>query len=295
MKISSRKIAGLLTMIILLARCTPISEATLYKRIVKHLPWYSPKEPTINFNIPADFDVTPKSSIKWIYIKSGEFIMGSSDSDVERADDEIHQHRVYLDAFWISKTEITNTMYKNCVDAGVCKYSVSFVTNSNYLDPVYANHPVVYINWRGAQTFCNWIGGRLPTEAEWEKAARGPDGEQYPWDSSVDALIFTNSDNMVGDTTPVNAFPNSVSYYGVLDMNGNVREWVYDWYDPDYYKNSPYNNPQGPEKTGLKVLKGASYLDSLRYTRAANRLAHKPNSPGATRGFRCAMSIGGNL
>ncbi len=290
-----KKIVSILSILFLLVSCTPICEATLYKRIIKHMPWYVPEDKRVHFTLPADFDDTAFSSIDWIYIKSGEFTMGSSELDVERADDEIPQHRVYLDAYWISKTEITNTMYNNCVEAGVCKYSVSFVTNPHYLDPAYANHPVVYINWRSAQTFCNWIGGRLPTEAEWEKAARGPDGAQYPWDSNLDALIFTNSNNVVGDTTPVNAFPGSVSYYGVQDMNGNVREWVYDWYDPNYYAHSPYNNPQGPEKTGLKVLKGASYTDSLRYTRAANRLAHKPNSPGATRGFRCAMSTGSRI
>jgi formylglycine-generating enzyme required for sulfatase activity len=291
LKIRIKKIAFLLSVVVILIGCTPISNATLYKRIVKHLPWYSPKQTGISLTLPVDFDDTPKTYIDWIYIKSGEFTMGSSDLDLEHADDELPQHRVFLDAYWISKTEITNGMYKNCVDAGVCKYSVSHITNPHFLDPAYTNHPVVYINWKGAQEFCNWIGGRLPTEAEWEKAARGPDGKQYPWDTELDGLIFTNSNNLVGDTTPVNALPSSVSYYGVLDMNGNVREWVYDWYDLDYYKHSPYNNPQGPEKTGLKVLKGASYLDSIRYTRAANRLAHKPNSPGATRGFRCAKSV----
>jgi formylglycine-generating enzyme required for sulfatase activity len=287
-----RKFLSLASILVLLIGCTPVFNANLYKRIVKHLPGYTKKEATSSFTLPIDFDDTPKTYIDWIYIKSGEFIMGSSEQDLEHADDELPQHRVFLNAYWISKTEITNGMYKKCVDAGVCKYSVSHITNPHFLDPVYVNHPVVYINWKGAQTFCNWIGGRLPTEAEWEKAARGPDGEQYPWNSKVDGLIFTNSDNLVGDTTPVNAFPASVSYYGVLDMNGNVREWVYDWYDPNYYQYSPYNNPQGPEKTGLKVLKGASYLDPLRYTRAANRLAHKSNSPGAVRGFRCAISVG---
>ncbi len=111
----------------------------------------------------------------------------------------------------------------------------------------------------------------------------------------MDVLIFTTATTWWGEYYAVKPSPVRSALRRAGYEPGNVREWVYDWYAPDYYKHSPYNNPQGPEKTGLKVLKGASYLDSLRYTRAANRLAHKPNSPGATRGFRCAMSVGSRL
>jgi formylglycine-generating enzyme required for sulfatase activity len=281
-----KKIIPMLLIIVMLAGCMPVSN--LYKRVKKHLVGSSKNN--VQFKLPVDYDDTPVSYLDWVYIPAGEFLMGSSDADTERADNEIPQHMVYLNSYWISKTEITNAMFNTCVEAGVCKYSVSFKTNPHYLDSAYANHPVVYISWQTAQVFCKWLGGRLPTEAEWEKAARGVNDDEYPWGTGLPSLIFTNSNNLVGDTTPVKAFPQSISYYGVLDMGSNVREWVSDWYDPDYFKNSPYENPKGPDKTGLKVLKGASYLDPYRYTRAANRLAHKPSSPGAVRGFRCAMS-----
>ncbi len=281
-----KKIVLVIIAITLFSGCIPITN--LYKRVKKHLVG---KQAPIKFTLPADFDNAPIDYLTWVYIPEGVFLMGSPEDEPGSAFDEHPQHLVYLDGYWISKTEVTNEMFNACVAAGVCKYSVSFKTNPHFRDPVYANHPVVYINWKMSQAFCKWMGGRLPTEAEWEKAARGIDDTEYPWGNVVPGLIYTNSNNVAGDTTPVNALPDSISYYGVLDMGGNVREWVSDWYDPDYYKNSPFENPQGPGNTGLKVLKGASYLDPYRYTRAANRLSHKPNSPGAVRGFRCAMSV----
>ncbi len=263
-----------------------------------------------------------------IYIPEGDFIMGSSDQDADYADDEEPQHVVYLDPYWISKTEITNNMFNSCVAAGVCRYDVSFIINPHYLDPKYRNHPVVYVSWKMAEKYCEWTGGRLPTEAEWEKAARGPDGAIYPWGNdypslnlkilkklelmddtenhffhialsdiknlylSVNTLFAgflnkTNANSVIEDTSPVGAFRGDESYYGVLDMGGNVREWVSDWYDPDYYKYTINQNPAGPEKTEKKVLKGASYLDSFWDSRSAHHFEHKPNSPGAVRGFRC--------
>ena len=123
-----------------------------------------------------------------VYIPEGDFIMGSSEQDADYADDEEPKHVVYLDPYWISKTEITNDMFNSCVAAGVCRYDVSFKINPHYLDPKYRNHPVVYVSWKMAKTYCEWTGGRLPTEAEWEKAARGPDGAIYPWGNDYPSL-----------------------------------------------------------------------------------------------------------
>jgi formylglycine-generating enzyme required for sulfatase activity len=145
----------------------------------------------------------------------------------------------------------------------------------------------VYISWQMAQTYCAWSGGRLPTEAEWEKAARGPDGQRFPWGDDMARIKFTNANNGVGNTTAAGTFPYGESYYGAMDMGGNVREWVSDWYDPLYYSHTPDINPQGPETGEKKVLKGASYKDPWLYCRSASRLSHEPQSPGAVRGFRC--------
>ena len=238
---------------------------------------------------PANYTpvYNPVNFMELVYISAGDFLMGSTQNDTNREVNEEPQHTVYLDAFWISKTQVTNAMFTACVNAGVCKYSVKTSTNPNYLDPLYSSHPVVFIAWDMAQMYCDWTGGRLPTEAEWEKAARGPNGAKYPWGEDQPRIKLNNANNVIGNTTAVGLFPYGKSYYGLLDMGGNVREWVSDWYDPNYYQNSPSSNPQGPETGETKVLKGASYSDPYRYSRPANRLSHEPGSPGAVRGFRC--------
>jgi formylglycine-generating enzyme required for sulfatase activity len=250
--------------------------------------WAStPLPPPANAAIPTSAN-NPISGVEIVFVPAGQFLMGSPESDSNREPgSEEPQHTVYLDSFWITKTQITNTMFNICVSAGACAYSASHATNPNYLDPLFADHPVVYISWDMAQTYCEWTGGRLPTEAEWEKAARGPDGQRFPWGEEMARIKFANANNEIGNTTVVGTFPFGASYFGALDMGGNVREWVADWYDPGYCSISPAVNPLGPETGEKKVLKGASYRDPWRYSRAANRLAHEPASPGDVRGFRC--------
>jgi formylglycine-generating enzyme required for sulfatase activity len=222
-----------------------------------------------------------------VYIPAGEFKQGASPYDSDREPNEEPQRTVYLDAFWISKTQVTNNMFNACVNSSVCKHSASHQTNPRYLDPFYASHPVVYISWDMAQIYCQWTGGRLPTEAEWEKAARGTDGARYAWGEERPREKFVNIDNIFSTTTTVGLFPYGTSPYGALDMGGNVREWVSDWYDTDYYQYAPNSNPTGPASGEEKVLKGAAFSDSIRYARPSNRLKHEPKSPGAVRGFRC--------
>ena len=209
-----------------------------------------------------------------VYIPSGESWIGSGEWDHEYNQNEISEHKVYLNSFWISKTEITNSMYAECVGAGVCTYHVSHETNPRFLDPTYADHPVVYVTWQDAMDYCTWVGGRLPTEAEWEKAARGTDKRKYPWKEGYPTEKNVNAGNVIGDTVPVGLYRNGASPYGVLDMVGNVREWVANWYD---------------DEQTVKVLKGGSFEDSYEHMRVADRLFHDPNSAGFNRGFRCMI------
>ncbi len=236
------------------------------------------------FNLDGD--------IRLVYVPEGKFLMGSSQTDGDHYEDEQPQRKIYLDSYWISRTQVTNAEFEQCVKDKTCAYDVGVQTNPHYTDPAYADHPVVYVSWYMARTYCQWSGGRLPTEAEWEKAACGPNGAKYAWgwEDPENDLYLTNANNEIGDTTPVGLFIRGTSYYGAMDMGGNVREWVSDWYDPHYYLNMPDRNLTGPESGEKKVLKGASFEDSSHYSRAANRLAHDPTSPGIARGFRCVYT-----
>ncbi|MCJ7532356.1 MAG: formylglycine-generating enzyme family protein [Anaerolineales bacterium] len=232
--------------------------------------------------------LSTKDGMVLVYIPAGDFIMGSPDAEAEYFFNEKPEHHEYLDSFWIDKTQVTNAMYALCVNAGVCSNTVSPDVNTRYNDPAFANHPVVYVTWEDAAAYCAWKGGWLPTGAEWEKAARGPYGFTYPWGEKYPNPNLLNAKRTVGDTTPVGNYPEGQSYYGVLDMGGNVREWVADWYNDHYYKDSSYKNPQGPSEVELRALKGASYQDPYLFSRAANSLAHYSGSPGMY-GFRCVI------
>ncbi len=232
--------------------------------------------------------INPLSRAEIIYIPAGSFLMGTDGNDPFGREEEFPLREVYLDAYWISSTPVTNAMYSRCVEAGVCKYNYSTEKFPRYLDPRFADYPVVYVTWNSAQKFCQWTGGRLPTEAEWEKAARGTAGQRYPWGDHGDRARQANVANVVGDTTKVGFFPKDISPYGVLDMGGNVREWVADWYDPYYYPSAPLSNPTGPEEGEKKVLRSAGWWDDEDFSRSASRRSHVPHSPGINRGFRCA-------
>lgn len=227
-------------------------------------------------------------------VPAGEFLMGSASSDSAAASDEKPQHKVYLDAYLIDRTPVTNAMYAKCVAAGACRPpwgSGSAERSQYYGDPRYADYPVIYVSWEDAQAYCKWAGGRLPTEAEWEKAARGTDGRLYPWGNEPPDAQRCNFNEKSRDTTPVGAYPAGASPYGVLDMAGNVWEWMADWYDEKYYASAPMRNPQGPSSGKLRVMRGGCWMNFDGPDMcAANRLPDLPETSTACIGFRCVRS-----
>lgn len=175
--------------------------------------------------------ISPIDGMEMVYFPAGTFTMGL---DGGRFDEE-PQHEVYLDAFWIDRTKVTNATYKTFMQAGKCTTPAH---EKYYPYEEYSNYPVVYVSWEQANKYCTWAGRRLPTEAEWEKAARGTDGRLYPWGDEAPNSTLLNFARKNGDIMPVGSFLEGVSPYGALDMAGNAWEWVADWYAAHYYSNS---------------------------------------------------------
>lgn len=255
------------------------------------------------------------------FVPAGSFQMGSTAADSEAQSDEFPSHEVSLDAFWIDSTEVTNAQFAAFMNSSG-NQSADGVTwlnmqNSSTLIEQqgsvfvpragYGTHPVINVSWYGAQAFCAWAGGRLPTEAEWEYAARGTQGNMYPWGETLDCRLAnlddetrrdrstgpwgTNCDGF-GQTAPVGSFPDGASWVGALNMAGNVFEWVADWYAPDYYSSTPSSNPTGPDSGSERVLKGSAWnMEEREAVRGASRLSQAPNSRQDFVGFRCAADV----
>jgi len=209
--------------------------------------------------------------------------------------DENPVHTVYLDAYWIDQTDVTNAMYGNCVNAGTCKppHQMGSFTHADYFNNRdFADYPVIYIDWNEAVSYCRWVDRRLPTEAEWEKAARAWDGRIYPWGNQDIDSTRANYGGNVGDTTAVGSYPAGASPYGVLDMAGNVRQWVADWYDANYYRTqAALRNPQGPTTGSGKVMRGSYWNDfGGAGSRTSSRDRFFPNDSYYNYGFRCAAT-----
>lgn len=232
--------------------------------------------------LPADAKTSPVDGMLQVYVPAGKFMMGDGTKGLTRS------HKVYLDAYWMDRFEVTNAMYKICVNANGC--TVPADDNLVYDQWAYRNHPVTYITWFQANEYCQWTGRRLPTEAEWEKAARGTDGRSYPWGNTPPNARLANFDGtMIHEALPVFRYMLGASPYGVLNMSGNVREWVADWYDPNYYRVSPSVNPKGPDTGTERSLRSGSYNEDYREIAVYRRYRHEPHSPGLSRGFRCAQ------
>jgi eukaryotic-like serine/threonine-protein kinase len=237
--------------------------------------------------VPTTVAPTPGIG-EMVLIPAGEFTMGSNDGD----SDEKPSHTVYLDTFWMDKFEVTNALYKKCMDTGKCSRpseTKSSTRSSYYGNSQYDNYPVIYVSWNDANAFCAWAGKRLPTEAEWEKAARGTDARTYPWGNNFDRNLLNSSEGDKSDTTAVGSYPGGASPYGIMDMAGNVWEWVADWYSDNYYSSSPRNNPTGPSSGQYPVVRGGSWLHISIYARASGRFTYKPDSRYINLGFRCAQ------
>jgi len=235
---------------------------------------------------PTATPITDAKGITMHFVPAGEFAMGS-----EAYDDEKPIHQVYLNAFYMDIYEVTNAAYKACVMTGVCdppQNTRSYTHPSYYGNSQYDDYPVIYVEWHQAQTYCEWRGGSLPTEAQWEKAARGTDGRTYPWGNSMPDKNRLNYNGNFGDTSKVGSYESGKSPYGMYDMAGNVWEWVADWYDGSYYKSSPSSNPLGPNFGQYRLLRGGSWSVSDNYVRSADRYNGTPVY--YLIGFRCARS-----
>jgi formylglycine-generating enzyme required for sulfatase activity len=247
--------------------------------------------------------VDPTDGMMRIQIPAGEFVMGSSqEQDPDTTAEEVPPHIVYLDDYWIDKMEVSNAQYAMCVAGGACTAPGDFssITRAGYYGSAeYAEYPVISVSWSQAAAYCAWAGRRLPTEAEWEKAARGPDGRIYPWGNTFDGTLANYCDSSClndwrdlrfndgyYDTSPVGEYPAGASLYGVLDMAGNVYEWVADWYAP--YSPDPQTNPAGPNSGQERIIRGGSWGDDPVHVRAPIRSHLNGDSWMNFIGFRCA-------
>lgn len=285
-----------------------------------------PTEPPVPTNTPTRAPLGER-----IHIPAGDFLMGATDRDKaleSRANiinPELPAHTITLDGYWIDKYEVTNRLFEQFVSEtghvtvaerqGGQTYRAEtdnfrldssanwrFPDGANQISGAQSNHPVAQISWSDADAFCAWAGGRLPTEAEWEKAARGSDGRLYPWGNNYDGSLLNGSDSSLGQdpdlaiyndgyafTAPVGLYSAGASPYGVMDMAGNVLEWVADYASPNYYSSSPAQNPTGPNIGSTHVLRGGSWYSGPRNNRVAHRvLAEQMDLPVQNYGFRCA-------
>ena len=239
---------------------------------------------TVNYKTPSLPQHLERSMV---LVPAGEFIMGSWTGDA----DERPVRRVYLDAFFMDKDQMTVGQYAQFLEA------TSHGAPSDWHIMSRAMHqkrPVVNVDWADAAAYCKWAGKRQPTEAEWEKAARGTDGRTYPWGNEPPTKFHWNMNKELWNShmglTPVGMFEDGKSPYGINDMAGNVWEWVSDWYDDDYYSTAPLRNPTGPATGISKVVRGGSWGSGPEGLRSAERETHVPSFQGYGTGFRCAKT-----
>ncbi len=276
---------------LLLAACGPTGGATATPTEVTEAPPATEPPPPPPTLTPVPINLAGPdvgSSMAWadgsllVYVPPGEFPMG-----VEGGVDN-PLHTVFLDGFWIYKTKVTNRMYALCVGVGICTLPLDKGAAKNLEVAAMRDKPVVGINWDQAMAYCDWVEGRLPSEAEWEKVARGQ-GNLYPWGDAAPACDLLNFHNCVGETTKVNAYPASESFYKAWDMAGNTYEMVADWFKPKYYDDSPGENPIGPEVGTVRSVRGSSFESAADQVPLYKRFFEKPDAYRLNLGFRCVI------
>jgi len=286
---------------------TPVSIATAFPT-----PTSVPLNPTAAPDAPPQAGTeraSPADGMIQVFVPEGTFRMGGLDVNAEN--DEKPDHKVTLSGFWMDKLEVTNAMYMLCVKTGACDPPMFFrsETQHQYFNNAQFNdYPVIYVGWGDAKTYCEWAGRRLPSEAEWEYAARGTDFRTYPWGDEYPDTSRANINMKVRDTTRVGSFAAGVSMFGILDLAGNVWEWVLDYYDPHYYTVTTGANPTGPASplginSQRRVIRGGSFQDVAVNVRVSSRGYETGPNPNANPdmpeyrglsspkiGFRCASS-----
>jgi len=256
------------------------------------------KAVSITTSTPLPTEIIDTKGVTMRLVPAGKFSMGSENYNREKP-----IHIVDLDAFYIDKYEVTNAAYKACVDEGECdppKHTSSYTHDSYYGNSQFDDSPVIYVDWNQANAYCEWRGASLPTEAQWEKAARGDDGRTYPWGNTFNGTNVNfcdtncsiddadkNVDDGYADTAPVGSYESGKSPYGIYDMAGNVWEWVADWFDA-YPGNTVSNDFYG---TKYRVLRGGSWARSDDLVRSALRVWDSPVINFNDIGFRCARSL----
>ena len=282
-------------------KATPAQVRTTEKKVPQVIRQSSPKGRSATKLGIGSTMISEKDGMTMVYVTAGEFLMGSRDDDPDADGDEKPQHTVYMDAYWIDQTPVTNAMFAKFLNEdgqkmdkehpwfNIHRFSDGRIEKKNGLwqvDDGLEHHPVVNVTWYGAQAYAQWAGKQLPSEAQWEKAARGTDGRTYPWGEGIDSSL-ANFEHPVRGTIPVGSFPTGASPYGALDMAGNVWEWVADWYRKDYYRISVRENPSGPDKRLYRVLRGGRLGSHEEGTRFAKRLRYEPDFTNFDVGFRC--------
>ncbi len=286
----TRKWISLGLLLMIMSACAPATEAP----IPTPLP-ATPVPVTTQPTLPAPtlFPVTLTGAqagemVSWmdsgtlVYIPAGKFLMG-----MDQADAPLHE--IYVDAYWIHQTKVTFGMYQQCIKVGACTAPSPEVGAPDYNNLEFSSYPVVGVTWQQATDYCSWTQGRLPTEAEWEKAARGTDGRTYPWGNDEPACDLANLLGCYAHTTDTTDFPNGKSIYGVFDMSGNVFEWANDWYSPTYYSESPAENPTGPVSADYRVIRGTSFESDLTQAHIATRHFNASANHRRDIGFRCVV------
>jgi formylglycine-generating enzyme required for sulfatase activity len=257
-----------------------------------------PPPPVKDGQAPAVETIKGKDGAPMILVPAGPFTMGSNDG----LPNERPEHVVELDAYYIDQYEVTLALYRKFLDAG--KHD-SPPTWDDEAATTVGDRPAIGMKWEDADAYCKWVGKRLPTEAEWEKAARGTDSRRYPWGSMQPFVDIANYNRglWVSEAVTLAAVTSGLegmsvrhglkeggkSPYGLNHMAGNAAEWVSDWYDRDYYQNSPKKNPTGPTKGEKRVLRGGSWADLPLALRVTARISAEPEFEDRTIGFRCAM------